>query len=175
MYQIEDKPSAIKEVQKFLHIISDSTDYGIPRISIDGVYGDETYQAVRLYQEYHGLNPTGKTDLTTFDMLYREYYNIMLDKNTKEYIITDEGFPIVIGTQNSDVSLVHSIINELSKAYPYVKKVDRSNYFSQRSAESVKQLQKIFMLAETGEVDKFLYERLKQEIDSVKRVNEKYN
>ena len=50
MYPLSDKVSAIREVQKFLHLISDKKGSTIPRVSIDGIYGEETRGAVSEFQ-----------------------------------------------------------------------------------------------------------------------------
>ena len=45
-------------------------------ISIDGVYGETTAQAVRRFQEINMLSPTGTVNRETWNRLVREYSNL---------------------------------------------------------------------------------------------------
>lgn len=41
----------------------------IPDIAVDGIYGEETENAIRLFQEASLLSPTGRVDLNTYNRL----------------------------------------------------------------------------------------------------------
>jgi len=45
-------------------------------IRIDGVYGEDTAEAVREFQRINMLEPTGEVNLATWNRLVREYSNI---------------------------------------------------------------------------------------------------
>lgn len=45
----------------------------IPYPKIDGIYGDETEEAVKKYQSLSGLTPTGETDIFTWNNLSENY------------------------------------------------------------------------------------------------------
>ena len=175
MYELLDKPAAIREVQRFLHLISDSNDGKIPRISIDGIYGEETKDAVMAFQSLNNINATGIVDLITFDALYREYKFISDDKARDDRIITDEGFPIKLGSQSEDVLIINLMLSELGKTYTEIGYVEHSKYFSKNSQNATIELQKIFLYPQTGEIDAIFYERLGKELDALRRLNEIYN
>ena len=175
MYFLSDTPAAIREVQKFLYVISDRIHNEVPRVAIDGIYGPGTEVAVRIFQQIYGLEESGKVDRSTFDILYIAYNSAMVDIALSDFILTDAGFPIVLGSQNNDVVLVHLLINELGKTYKDIGFVNtRSSYFSEESQNAVKELQKIFKLTESGEVDKLFFESMKQELEAIKRLNAVY-
>ena len=175
MYELSDERAAITEVQKFLHVISDDTNGKIPRVAIDGIYGAETRDAVRIFQLEYNLNSTGEVDKETFDLLYALYIASIEEREFSDYIITDEGFPLKVGMQNNDVLLLHLLIEELSKTYSDIDPVKKTTYFSESTENAVKNLQRIFRTTENGEVDFLLYQRITYELDAIRRINEKYD
>ncbi len=176
MYFLSDTSAAIREVQKFLYVISDSVNSQVPRVAIDGIYGPETEYAVRTFQKIYGHEISGKVDRETFDNLYALYSEAIIDIRVSDYILTEDGFPITLGTQNNDVIAVHLIINELGKTYTDIGYVNvKSSYFSEGSQGAVMELQKIFNVPVTGEVDKLFFERMKTELDALKRLNTVYD
>lgn len=102
MYQIVDEKEAIKEVQYWLVILG----YGETHlVSIDGIYGAYTKQAVAHFQEKHKLNVTGVVDLETFEILKNE--SIKMEESEKEVF----PFPIVQGDENEMIEHLHSGLN----------------------------------------------------------------
>ena len=172
MYELLDKPSAIKEVQRFLFIISDTENSSIPRVAIDGIYGNETREAVKAFQAVYGLNENGFVDLDTFDLLYFHYLDAIAERNRQDYVITDEGFPILLGSQSIDVLSIHLLFEELEKTYSDIGKARRETYYSKNSENITKELQKIFNMEITGVVDAIFYERMLQEIDYIRSLQE---
>lgn len=71
IYRIDRKEEAIAEVQRYLRAVSYRRGK-VPHIGIDGIYGKETREAVRAFQEYFSLVQTGIVDEVTFLKLYRE-------------------------------------------------------------------------------------------------------
>ena len=175
MYELLDKSAAIREIQKFLFVISDKVNNKVPRVSIDGIYGEETKNAVLIFQNLYDIDGDGTVDKITFDKMYVLYRDALEEAIGRDYIITDNGFPISVGTQSTDVIYIHLLINELSKTYRDIEKVDvRSSYFSDISKKAVNDLEEIFRIDKKGEVDAVLLERMEAEIDSIRRLNEKY-
>jgi peptidoglycan hydrolase-like protein with peptidoglycan-binding domain len=168
MYELLDKPAAIKEVQRFLLVLSDIENSTIPRVSIDGIYGPETRDAVKEFQSVYGLRENGLVDLETFDLLYFHYSNTVSERERAEYVITEAGFPFALGSQNIDVLHIHLLFEELSKTYTDIGTARRETYFSKNSENITKELQKIFDMEITGVIDALFYERMLLEIDSIR-------
>ena len=72
IYFINDTKEHIRRVQLWLREISRS-DERIKPVFIDGIYGDETREAVRNVQKVYGLAVTGELDKETFDLIFRLY------------------------------------------------------------------------------------------------------
>ena len=169
MYELMDTKSAIKEIQKFLHTVSVIVNPAVPRIAIDGIYGEETFEAVKIFQILYGIPDTGYVDLNTFDTLYFIYSEAVTDKKRPDYVITNSAFPIRLGSQGSNVIAIHLYITELLSKYPDIGSVCRGSYFSEHTKSAVMNLQRIFNLPPTGEIDSALYQRILTEIDSIRR------
>lgn len=71
IYRIDRTEEAIAEIQRYLRALSYRYKE-VPHIGIDGIYGDETRDAVRAFQLLFSLAETGVVDPLTFEQLYRE-------------------------------------------------------------------------------------------------------
>ena len=175
MYELLNKPAAIKEVQKFLYVISDRVNNEVPRVAIDGIYGDETRNAVLIFQQLYDLDGDGTVDRITFDKMYVLYKEAVNDDLSSDYIITENGFPVKVGDQNNDVVYIHLLINELRKTYQDIQGVDtKSNYFSDVTKKAVEDLEQIFSIDGNGEVDVDFLSRMEMELEALKRIRETY-
>ncbi len=65
---LRDKKLAIIEIQRNLLELN-KAGWAIPSLVADGVYGQQTREAVRIFQEIEGLPATGRVDLTTWQVL----------------------------------------------------------------------------------------------------------
>ena len=174
MYRLSDKTAAIKEVQRFLFVISDRVNEEVPRVAIDGIYGNETSEAVAYFQKIYGLLADGNVNRETFDLLFFLYDEAMNQLQLHNYIITDEGFPLTIGMQNHDVMVLNLILTELRYTYPDISHVEKINYFSKSTQNAIMDLQKIFGEEESGIVDEIFYKRLKDELNSTHMLKKDY-
>ena len=72
MYNIRNPQNAIRMTQSFLLEIS-YVDEDLPHVSVDGIYGERTRRAIRIFQRKNGLPETGRTDRETWNLLYDAY------------------------------------------------------------------------------------------------------
>ena len=174
MYELIDKPSAIKEVQRRLRIISDRKNTNVPRVSIDGIYADETKNAVYIFQEEYGILPTSEVDFETFNLLVKLSDEAVLEERLPSRVLTDAPFPFKRGDQGPDVLIINTILTELGYTYQDIGRSEKSNYFSRNTERNVSELQKIFRSEVTGEVDRAFYYRIETELDALNRLKEVY-
>lgn len=71
-YRIDKEEEAVAEVQRYLRALS-YTHTEIPHVGVDGIYGNETREAVRAFQLLYSLDATGEADHITFLRLYEEF------------------------------------------------------------------------------------------------------
>ena len=173
MYHQSDKKSAVREIQKYLYVISDRKYPEIPRIPIDGIFDNETTAAVIKFQQIKSFSPTGTVDYETFTALYEDYQNVVDDFYTNNYIFGDSNLPLKENDQNEDVRALHIMIGELRKTYPQIKDVGIGAYFSNRTGDAIEALRRIFMFPKSRQLDKDLYRRIVTEINARKHFEEK--
>ena len=76
MYNINDRASAIYNVQRFLYLLS-KNDSSIPVVYPDGIFGIETTNAVRAFQTVQGIDQSGIVDYNTFTRLVDAYRKVL--------------------------------------------------------------------------------------------------
>ena len=91
-----DRGEKVRLLQYMLTVLSEFIDQ-IPPITVDGVFGSATADAVRAAQGWLGLPITGTVDRTTWDELYDQYSGI---ENTT--LRSSETFPAQSDTQNNN-------------------------------------------------------------------------
>ncbi len=165
MYSMADKATYIKKIQRKLLILGDAYAE-IPRVSVDGIYGDETRAAIYALQNMVGISKNGVLDYETFLALELHHLELRNRRSASNYIINDTGFPLTKGEQNKDVLILNLIIDELRKTYKEIGSVNLGSYFNANTENAVKNLQNIFMMEETGVVDSLLFDRLVIELNS---------
>ena len=70
-----DRGNKVRHLQYMLSLLSEYIDQ-IPPISIDGIYGADTENAVRAAQAWFGLPTTGVVDSSTWDAIYDQFSGI---------------------------------------------------------------------------------------------------
>ena len=99
----------------------------------DGVFGEWTQDAVRLFEAQHGLTVDGIADQEMHDLLFSE---------AAQY------YTITIGAENTDVMELQTRLRELG----YISKA--TGFFGDETEEAVKKFQKMNKLPEDGRVGK---------------------
>lgn len=123
----------VKNAQQMLRRISLSEE--IPVIIPNGVFGEDTKEAVVFLQKKGSIEPNGIIDYDTWE------YIVLLDKNELE---NQAGYESVT-PDTSDVNTIAEImINRISESF--------SNFDNQN--DSIKEIQKILELPQTGIIDK---------------------
>ena len=161
MYSLDDKRSAIREVQRFLFVIGQKQD--IPHLSIDGYYDEETFRAVRAFQEINKLEPNGAVDRETFDMIYKEYLITQSELNEDNSKFTKDEFPLEIGDSGNAVSYLNALIRELSAFYKDLP-TPIGNFYSAATESAVKMLQSYLRIEENGKTPIELLETMENEV-----------
>ncbi len=164
MYRLGDEEAAIREIQKYLHFISDRVTSEVPRVSIDGIFGDETKTAVKAFQKYRGLNESGEVGYETFTFLYEDFLKARFLYNTESYVLDEELFPFKLGDSGNEVLYLNLMLDELGKIYTDIGRVDLNSYFSSATEKAVKDTRAIFLMEDLPTIDLLLYDRMRYEL-----------
>ena len=159
MYRLNDKKSAIRDVQQFLLVIGQNGD--IPHLSVDGFYSEETKEAVKEFQRLHSLEITGAVERYTFDKIYSEYLKII---NLDILCATefDSGvFPMRLGDSGNSVAALNAIIREMSVFYRDLPSV-YGDFYSKDTESAIRLIQRYLRQNEDGETTEKLYNEIKR-------------
>ena len=77
MYSDTQYADHVRELQHYLRTLS-LTDDRYPLIAVDGIFGKETTEAVRVFREINGFPPAGEVDRAVWERLLREYQETLL-------------------------------------------------------------------------------------------------
>lgn len=159
MYEISDKESAIRAIQRFLLELHYYTDE-IPHITIDGIYGDATRAAVSAYQRLAGLPENGTVDYITWERLYQDYEKAKTERTSKGRIPPDTPLPAKIGASGMGIASLQHLLNALAERYALAVRTDTSGVYSYATESVVNAIRRIYRMEEEGTVDRELYEKL---------------
>ncbi len=144
MYELNDTRAAISAIQSLLR------DAGYD-IKPDGIYGDETYNAVREFQIFNRLAPTGRVDLKTFEALAKAarpgagYGCVLVIPETLD------GGVISPGEESSIVVIIQAMLGELETLYEF--EVALTGRYDAATESAIRDIQRINGLPITGVVD----------------------
>ena len=170
MYRINDKKAAIREIQRYLSIISQD-DPMLPHVTVDGFFGDETMIAVTEFQRKRDLAVTGKVDRRTFDMLFAEY-TAAENAGRAGYKSISGGGTYAVGSSGPDVGIINLLITELSEYYDSIVAVS-GDFFTRETEEALKQMQGILGYEASGTADEELISELWRHILQIKALRSK--
>lgn len=128
----------------------------IPAPGIDGIFGTETEQAVRSFQQAYSLPITGIVDETTWNELYNAYRGqiaALPPRYTEGLVVPYPGFALRVGTESEYVSLLQEYLNYIAKTYTQLPTVPVTGYFGAMTYNAVAAFQRLFGLEEDGVAD----------------------
>lgn len=155
-----DQRGINREIQNMLYYIS-FFDKEIPRVYPDGIYDSETEEAVAIFQEQNGLEPTGRVSYDTWVRL-RERYLALSDKNAPPIrisIFPSSLYETQTGEKSGIITVIQILLDELSEHIP-IGSVERTGVNDEQTIEAVRKYQNIRNLPLTGMVDKRTWDAL---------------
>lgn len=163
---------AVRNLQRYLRTIS-FYDSSIPRVPIDGIYDKETEKAVRAFQSTRGLNVTGRVDKKTWDMIFKEFSEILLanDRSSNINLFPENppNYEATIGEVSSFVAIIQLILRELSIIYDNIPELEISGSFDSVTEAAIKEFQRISSIDPTGRVDLVTWNRLVRDFSNYAR------
>lgn len=128
----------------------------------DGIYGEETKNAVSEFQKNHAIPVTGVADLDTWEAIQRAYHENQIQQSKAEalQIVLQPNQIIKNGEDNIHIYLIQAILLALGELYLDFPKVRVTGKNDAQTQNAVKWFQKRAALPETGELDKITWQHL---------------
>lgn len=151
----------VRALQTMLRVIS-RHDSKIPTVVPDGIYGQDTLNAVSAFQRIHGLPVTGVVDLATWEAIAEEYDQaiIYLGKPEPIQILLEPEQIIRLGEYNANLYLLQAMLAFLSTAEAAIPRPEVSGTLDSGTAAALRVFQNLADLPETGELDRVTWKQL---------------
>ena len=151
----------IRSLQTMLRVLAQD-DGALPNLVPDGIYGQETVNAILAFQRKYGLPTTGITDQATWDAIVPAYEAaiIRVEKATPIEIIMDPGKIYVLGDSSPYLYLTQSMLLFLSELHPDISTPSHSGTLDSPTSEALAGFQLLAGLPPTGQLDKITWKYL---------------
>lgn len=167
--RLGDDSNSVKIIQTELNRISDNYP-AIPKIRVEnGLFGLDTENAVRAFQEIFGLPRSGTVDKATWYRI-RRYYNgvkrlaeLSAEGVTEEEASLPYKFELSAGMQGLYVRALQYYLDTIAYANPQLDMVQVTGIFDEPTVRAVEQFQEYYGLPVTGVADNTLWNILNRE------------
>jgi len=154
-YNLSDPAVRVELLQRMLRYLSIALDEEGLRVSVDGVYNEETRQAVRYFQQMERIPVTGIVDQSTWDAIAEQYAREQAFREPL-YVRVDESS---MGERSDAVLILQVILGALRRDYTYPP-VPLSGVYGNQTADAVREFQERNGMTPTGQADRMTWLRL---------------
>ncbi len=157
-----DEGVFVRQFQYYLSVLGENLAV-IPPVTIDGIFGAATENAVRAFQAAYGLPDTGVVDEATWVDLYNAYRGIL--NSSAQYVngvpvALFPGYLLLFGMQGDEVRLLQEYLSTLSEVYTEIPPVETNGIFGSATRSAVQAVQSLFGLPVTGIVDALTWDAI---------------
>ena len=154
---------SVRNLQRYLRQLS-YVYPEIPPVPVDGIFDTATRESLRSFQGLSGLPETGMADAETWGLLYEAYLDALFNASEPLGMPIFPQGPIHYTAKRGDegflVSSIQYLLREIGTLYDFPSDVSISGVFDEATELAVIELQRLFLLTPTGEVDKRLWNYL---------------
>ncbi len=149
-----DTGIGVRSVQYYLDVIAYFSD-AVPDITVDGIFGRQTTEAVQAFQRLAGLNPDGVVGRNTWDFLERAYQDVLnvfptglLQGRARIY----PGYFLSLGMEGQDVRDLQTYLREIAEYTGIIPVIEVTGTFDVPTRDVVAALQGQNDIPATGNV-----------------------
>ncbi len=160
--RLGDEGINVRVIQYFLAVIADYYD-AVPPIAINGVFDENTRDAVYAFQRVFGLPIDGVVNRETWDSMHDAYLGIL--NSLPDNYISSVGIPfpgeyLAVGSQGEYVTAVQTYLDTVATVYPSITPPNISGTFTTETEDAVKEFQRLFDLDQSGVVGPLTWDEL---------------
>lgn len=154
---------SVRSVQEALNIVGTAVS-SIPRVTVDGIFGNETLGAVIAYQRHAGLTPDGIVGEVTWNRLMQDAVEI---ESTPPSVTPPPanlppfpGFYIALGSVGNYVLQIQRYLNDIARRYTSIPTVTPDSIFGPATRNAVIAFQRQFGLTPDGIVGQMTWNKI---------------
>ena len=170
-YHIDNETEPVREIQTYLLEVAYADDR-IPKVTIDGHYGDTTRDAVKAFQETEGITETGIVDSETWVLLHSRHSAAQTARMEGSAFPFTSDFDLHLGETGIAVIVLQALLAELASVYPNVVRPAITGQFGLTTADAVRSIQRNYGLRADGTVSVGLWNRMVRDYESKRKVEE---
>ncbi len=149
----KNRKEEIFELQTMLRTLS-QVNGNIPLVNPDGIFGEQTENAVTAFQKSVGLPPSGIVDYVTWDAIYESY----LAASRAIALHPIQPFPsgryeTHRGEKSDTVLFIQLVLSALAVAMEIFEEIEPSGVYDEKTETAVMEFQKQNHLSPSGLVD----------------------
>ena len=148
--------SSVEQLQFWLNTLA-QYESSIPSLTVDGVYGTGTANAVRAFQRKYGLTVDGVVGRATWTEVYDQFRSIQSDNGTPNAY---PGTALREGSSGQNVRLVQFWLKIARTVYTSLANVTVDGKFGAGTAAAVQRFQRYFGLTADGVVGRTTWQKL---------------
>ena len=150
-----DANTGVSLLQYYIDFLSAYYD-DIPSLAVDGIFGEDTENAVYAVQSAFGLPVDGLVGEQTWNAIVNAYRGILETipiRYTEGNIIPFQGTILREGDESETVRVLQEYLNYIAAYIPEVPATSPTGYFGSRTRASVEAIQRAYGLPVTGYVN----------------------
>ena len=148
--------SAVEQLQFWLNTLA-QYESSIPSLTVDGVYGTGTANAVRAFQRKYGLTVDGVVGRATWTEVYDQFRSIQSDNGTPNAY---PGTALREGASGQNVRLVQFWLKIARTVYSSLSNVTVDGKFGSATTAAVRRFQTYFGLTSDGVVGRTTWNKM---------------
>lgn len=154
----------IRSLQTMLRVLAIDDNkylYLIP----DGIYGQDTINAVTAFQRQNNIPVTGITDQQTWDVIVEQYDAAItrIGKAEKIEILLDPGMVLTSGDIDPHIYLLQAMLAQLSDDFENIPRPSHNGILDEATSRSLRAFQQHAGLEENGNVDRITWKNLSKQ------------
>ncbi len=145
---------SVKILQYYLYFLS-YFNLKLPYISVDGIFGDETRDAVLAFQSLYGLDVDGIVGRDTWDMIQNAYAGVLTslpDEYRSYSSLLYPGYIITTGASGKVVEQLQTYLKTIAANNPSIPDVTVDGYYGEETKKAVLAVQKLEGIEQNGQV-----------------------
>ena len=146
--------SSVKILQYYLCFLS-YFNLKLPYVAVDGIFGDETRDAVLAFQSLYGLDVDGLVGRDTWDMIQNAYAGVLTslpDEYRSYSSLLYPGYIITTGASGKVVEQLQTYLKTIAANNPSIPDVTVGGYYGEETKKAVLAVQKLEGIEQNGQV-----------------------
>ena len=159
-----DTGGQVVTLQYFLALLGQFVSF-LPPVTVDGVYGSGTKNAVEAFQRYKKLPVTGQADRRTWNSLYIAYRGVVdyIAQISPAQRTPTQPYPGVVlkrGDSGESVRVLREYLTFIADYFFDIPKTGVSSVFDVQTQNAVRAFQRIFSLPVNGQVNETTWQAI---------------